>query len=191
MKHLKSPAARGALALVAGSAALALTACGAGQISQTANQVPVVNGTSGAVGDAEVRDVSLIIQEDSSVALKFNASNKAIKDEPVVLKEVKIDDATLNLSGETTLDARCNLVVDSAQSLKSMQADQNKDSCTQYHASTVTGSDFYPGASRGVTFTFNEGTVKVDAPVTAFYPESGTLNRGADNEADGGQTTGH
>lgn len=185
MKHLKSPAARGALALVAGSAALALTACGAGQISQTANQVPAVNGTNGQIGDAVVRDVSLIIQEDNSVALKFNASNQAIKDNPVTLSSVKVEDATFNLGGAKTIDGRCNLVADSEQGLKDMRSDEAESalgdkSCTEYLASPVEGENFYPGASRNVTFTFDEGNIEINAPIASYYAPAGQLHRGQD-----------
>ncbi|AWT26984.1 MULTISPECIES: hypothetical protein [Corynebacterium] len=180
MKHLKSPGARGALALVAGSAALALTACGAGQISQTANQVPAVNGTNGESGDAVVRDVSLIIQEDRSVALKFNASNQAIDKDPVVLSSVKIEDATFNLGGNRTIDPRCNLVADSEQGLKDMRAQDNTSSCTEYLPTTVEGTDFYPGASRNITFSFDTGDIQINAPITSYYAPSGTLHRDQD-----------
>lgn len=180
MKHLKSPAARGALALVAGSAALALTACGAGQISQTANQVPAVNGTNGEVGDAVVRDVSLVIQEDQSVALKFNASNQAIQDDAVTLSAVKVQDATFNLGGAKTIDPRCNIVADSEQGLKDMRSADNTASCTEYLPTTVEGTGFYPGASRSVTFTFNDGDIQVNAPVTSYYAAAGDTDRGQD-----------
>lgn len=201
MKHLKSTAARGALALVAGSAALALTACGAGQISQTANQVPAVNGTNGAIGDAVVRDVSLIIQEDNSVALKFNASNQGIENEPVVLSAVTIEDATFELGGAKTLAPQCNIVADSADGLKIMrsaasEAAQGDDGCTQYLATTVEGENFFPGSSRNVTFTFNDGDIELNAPIANYYPEAGSLHRGADGvtrqgDEGGDQATGH
>lgn len=185
MKHLKSPAARGALALVAGSAALALTACGAGQISQTANQAPAGTGTNGQVGDAVVRDVTLIIQEDNSVALKFNASNQAIKDNPVTLTSVKVQDATFNLGVQKVIDGRCNLVADSAQGLEDMQSDAAEAaigdrSCTEYLTTTVEGENFYPGASRNVTFTFDEGDIEINAPITSYYAAAGALHRDQD-----------
>lgn len=180
MKPLKSTATRSALTLVAGCAALALTGCGAGQISQTADQVPAVNGTNGEAGDAMVRDVSLIIQKDDSVVLKFNASNQAIQEGPVTLSSVKIQDATFNLGGAKTIDSKCNLVVDSAQSLREMRAEKNKSTCTEYLASTVEGSGFFPGDSRNVTFTFNTGDIQVSAPVVTYAPEAGSVTRGAD-----------
>ncbi|WP_297006565.1 hypothetical protein [uncultured Corynebacterium sp.] len=193
MKHLKSPAARGALALAAGSVALTLTACGAGQISQTANQVPAVNGTNGQIGDAVVRDVSLIIQEDNSVALKFNASNQAIKDNPITLSSVKVEDATFDLGGAKTIDGRCNLVADSAQGLEDMRADAadaalGADSCTKYLATSLEGADFYPGASRNVTFTFDEGQIEINAPIASYYAPAGALHRDQDGVTkDGGK----
>jgi hypothetical protein len=185
VKHLKSPAARGALALVAGSAALTLTACGAGQISQTANQVPAVNGTNGEIGDAVVRDVSLIIQEDNSVALKFNASNQAIQDNPVTLSDVTVEDADFNLGGSRTIDGRCNLVADSEQGLQDMRADDaekalGEGSCTEYLTTTVEGEDFFPGASRTVTFSFDEGDIEINAPIVSYYAEAGSLHRDQD-----------
>jgi hypothetical protein len=180
VKHLKSPAARGALALVAGSAALTLTACGAGQISQTANQAPAVNGTNGTQGDAVVRDVSLIIQQDNSVSLKFNASNQGIEDEDITLDGVKVQDATLDFGGQKTIAADCNIVADSAASLKEMGAQHNEKGCTEYLPTRVTGENFYPGAARNVTFTFNTGDITVNAPVTSFYPEAGQTDRGQD-----------
>jgi hypothetical protein len=180
VKPLKSTAARGILALVAGSAALAVTACGAGQISQTANQAPAVNGTNGSQGDAVVRDVSLIVQPDNSVALKFNASNQGIDDNDITLSGVKVQDATVDVTGPHTIASDCNIVADGAASLKNMGDRHNDNGCTEYLPTKVTGEDFYPGAARNVTFTFNTGDITINAPITSFYPEAGQTDRGQD-----------
>lgn len=180
MKPLKSTAVRGALALAAGSAALAATACGAGQISQTANQAPAVNGTNGEQGDAVVRDVSLIIQPDNSVSLKFNASNEGIEDEDITLSDVKVQDATVDITGTKTIATDCNIVADSPATLREMGQQDNDSSCSEYLPNRVTGENFYPGAARNVTFTFDTGEIVVNAPVTSFYPDAGQTDRGHD-----------
>ena len=86
-RHRRTAAA---LALLAGGA-LALTACGAGQISQTATQVAAVNGNSVDVGDIQLRNVHVVyptseeysIMPGGTVELGFTAinSNPSVADE--------------------------------------------------------------------------------------------------------------
>ena len=68
---LKSVVRRGALATVAAASAVALAACGAGQISQTANQVAAVDGAQNvqeaipggiAIREAVARRVMTVVQ---------------------------------------------------------------------------------------------------------------------------------
>ncbi|CCQ14821.1 putative uncharacterized protein [Rhodococcus sp. AW25M09] len=76
-----------ALALLAGGA-FALTACGAGQISQTATQVAAVNGSSADVGDIQLRNVHVVypnsqeysIEPGGTVELGFTAINSSPAD---------------------------------------------------------------------------------------------------------------
>lgn len=181
MKNRK-PTVRRALTVTAGCAALALSlsACGAGQISQTAEQVAAVNGTEGNIGDAHVRDVTLISQPDNSVSLKFNASNEAIQMEDIVLEGISIDDASIDFDGNETIAPNCTLVADSQAALDEMNPDDADLGCTEYFANTVEGSNFYIGASRPVTFEFNTGDLEINAPVAAWYPESGQTYRHQD-----------
>jgi len=58
-----------ALALAAG-AALTLSACGAGQISQTATQVAAINGNSGNVGQIALRNVHVIYPDSEEYSLE-------------------------------------------------------------------------------------------------------------------------
>lgn len=52
-----------AVAALATGAALALSGCGAGQISQTASQVPAVNGSAATVGNVALRDVRILLPQ--------------------------------------------------------------------------------------------------------------------------------
>lgn len=71
MTALKAPTRRvvTALALAAG-ATLTLSACGAGQISQTATQVAAVNGNSATSGDIALRNVHVIYPDDQEYSLE-------------------------------------------------------------------------------------------------------------------------
>ena len=57
------------LALLAGGA-LALTACGSGQISQTATQVAAVNGNSADVGDIQLRNVHVVYPNSQEYSIE-------------------------------------------------------------------------------------------------------------------------
>lgn len=65
----------------AAAVVLALTGCGAGQISQTANQVSTVGGSAADVGDIALRDITLEYPEGGTheqgddVRLEFVAVN--------------------------------------------------------------------------------------------------------------------
>lgn len=190
MKNRK-PTVRRALTVTAGCAALALSmsACSAGQISQTANQVAAVNGTNGELGDAKVRDVTLISQPDNSVALKFHASNEGIANEDVTLEGISIDDASVDVDESYTIAPNCALVADSQDALDEMNPGDADLGCTEYLATTVEGSDFYNGASRTVTFEFSNGDIDINAPVTAWYPEAGETYRHQDGVNRQGEDT--
>ncbi|WP_425303687.1 hypothetical protein [Nocardia wallacei] len=59
----KAPRSAVAVAALAAGAALALSGCGAGQISQTASQVAAVNGNSADVGNVALRDVRILLPQ--------------------------------------------------------------------------------------------------------------------------------
>nr|WP_068022384.1 hypothetical protein [Nocardia mexicana] len=59
----KAPRSAVAVAALAAGAALALSGCGAGQISQTASQVAAVNGNSADVGQVALRDVRILLPQ--------------------------------------------------------------------------------------------------------------------------------
>ena len=104
----KSVLRRSALITVSAASAVALAACGAGQISQTANQHPAVDGamnggedaagkgaenTNSALGFVNIRDAHILVDPEAGTAgLKFSASNQQRATESVyTLKSVTVE----------------------------------------------------------------------------------------------------
>jgi copper(I)-binding protein len=105
------------LAAIGLAAAVALTGCGAGQISQTAMQEPAVNGTSANIGEVALRNIHIrgaqtsdYIQPGREVELLFQASNTSadINDK---LVSITSDIGDVALTGDTSLPASGALVV--------------------------------------------------------------------------------
>jgi copper(I)-binding protein len=99
------------------AAAVALSGCGAGQISQTATQEPAVNGTSGTAGDIALRNIHLrtvqstdYVEPGTDVELIFTAVNNS-PDVDDKLVSVTSDVGTVSLSGDATVPAGGVLVV--------------------------------------------------------------------------------
>ncbi|WP_297452889.1 hypothetical protein [uncultured Corynebacterium sp.] len=104
----KSVLRRSALITVSAASAVALAACGAGQISQTANQHPAVDGamnggddaagkgaenTNSALGFVNIRDAHILVDPEAGTAgLKFSASNQQRATESVYkLKSITVE----------------------------------------------------------------------------------------------------
>lgn len=165
---LKSVVRRGALATVATASAVALAACGAGQISQTANQVAAVDGARNFTDTQDrgiaVRDAQIVIDPDSGeAALKFSASTEAVATgayyalESIEVEgagEVEInevtstqgyDDALENsgADGENVIPRDCQLVADYEGAVEqySENADVNPG-CITYVSTSLDGESF-------------------------------------------------
>ncbi|MDK8870516.1 hypothetical protein [Corynebacterium macclintockiae] len=176
---LKTTFARGALALVAAGSALALSACGAGQISQTSSQVAAVNGAHGNAGHADVQDVSVVVGPDNTLALKFTVTNEDEKGKAVKVESVKVDGKEVSGLDKKEIPAGGSLVADGKFALKDVET--KGQSQLQYAETSVKGlKDVYVGGRKKVTFKLNVGTVELNAPVTAYVPESGQLHRDED-----------
>lgn len=192
---LKSVVRRGALATVAAASAVALAACGAGQISQTANQVAAVDGAQNVQeavpGGVAIRDAHIIVDPESGdAALKFSVTNQERSNDAVyTLESVEVEgageaqltpvtstksyDATSN--GEQEIPRDCQMVVDYAGAVEqySAQADANPG-CITYFSSTLDSETLAGdksnaiGENRNVTFTFQgpEGTEEIELFVT-------------------------
>jgi copper(I)-binding protein len=99
------------------AAAVALTGCGAGQISQTATQEPAVNGTSANIGDIALRNIHMratlttdYIQPGQEVELLILAANNS-PDVDDKLVSITSDVGTVSLTGDATLPVGGVLVV--------------------------------------------------------------------------------
>ena len=122
---LKSATRRTAALTVAAGCAVALTACGAGQISQTANQVAAVDGSDGQSEDGVItlRDVIVHPTTDGEQgAVKFTASSQETTGVDHVLESVTVDGKPVKIMGETTVAPNCSLVGDSADRIEEMGA---------------------------------------------------------------------
>ncbi|MDV8024276.1 hypothetical protein [Rhodococcus sp. IEGM 1330] len=175
-RHRRTAAA---LALLAGGA-FALTACGAGQISQTATQVAAVNGNSADVGDIQLRNVHVVypdsqeysIEPGGTVELGFTAINAS----PAVADE---------LTGISSPEAQVT-IVDEAESGSNEIAPQTAlgagspadvqldDPLLPIQLIKVEMADISqnvrPGLTLPITFEFaNAGEVVVNVPVDAGH----------------------
>lgn len=99
------------------AAAVALSGCGAGQVSQTATQEPAVNGTLATVGPIALRNVHLraaqttdYVEPGRDAELLFVAVNNS-PDVNDKLVSVTSDIGTVSLSGDTSVPANGVLVV--------------------------------------------------------------------------------
>jgi copper(I)-binding protein len=102
------------------AAAVALSGCGAGQISQTATQEPGVNGTSANVGPIALRNVHLraaqstdYVQPGRDIELLFVAVNNS-PDVNDKLVSITSEVGAVSLSGDTSVPANGALVVGKA-----------------------------------------------------------------------------
>ncbi|KAB1503042.1 hypothetical protein F7230_05715 [Corynebacterium sp. 320] len=178
MKTLKSTAVRGALTFVAAGSALALTACGAGQISQTANQVAAVNGTSAEDGHTTVRDVSVVIAPDNTAAVKFTAGNIENNHQVHTLKSVKVDGKPVTLTGDKNIEAGCSLIASYQEEVNALKKGATKSCNTYVVTQLADASGVFVGGNSTVTFTFDHAELETPASVVAYTPAAGEFNRG-------------
>ncbi|CAI36458.1 putative secreted protein [Corynebacterium jeikeium] len=176
---LKTTFARGALALVAAGSALALSACGAGQISQTSSQVAAVNGASGTAEHADVQDVTVVVGPDNALALKFTITNEDTHGKPVKVESVKVEGKEISGLEKTEIPAGGSLIADGKFAMEDIEAKEQKQ--LQYATTSIKGlDDVYVGGHKKVTFKLNVGEVELSAPVSAYVPEAGQLHRDED-----------
>lgn len=168
---LRVPAVASRLAAGALAAGLALTGCGTGQISQSANQQPAVNGTVADVSDIALRNVFLratqtsdYVQPGSDVELIFAAvNNSADQDDELV--SVTSEIGTVTLSGDTTVPANGTLLVGEPDGQIKLEAVERVDTVDAQVALTEPISN---GLLYDFTFTFADaGETTVAVPISA------------------------
>lgn len=119
MKRRTSFAGRSVAALAAGGVVLsaALSACGAGQVSQTATQEAAINGVNATLGEIALRNVHIFatqtsaeIQPGRDVELVFVVTNQST-DTPDRLVSVTTDIGEVDVTGNGEVPAGGVLVV--------------------------------------------------------------------------------
>ncbi|MDO4929316.1 MAG: hypothetical protein Q3976_09735 [Corynebacterium sp.] len=178
---MKTTIRRGLTLSVLTASALALSACSAGQITQTSDQVAAVDGASADSENNEIalRDVTVHMTADGATAgVKFTAVNQNPANEEHTLTRVTVNGSVADFDGNTTIPAQGSLVSDIPAEIEDLtKAD---DMHISYVANTVANDDFAFGGNQTVVFTFdNSFDIEVVATVSEPQPVSGTLDREA------------
>jgi len=194
-----------AVALAAGGA-LALSGCGAGQISQTATQVAAVNGTPADVGSVELRNVHIVhptgdqysLEAGGNAVLAFTAINESESD------TVTLTDISTDFAGSVTIGDEAGGTTIAPQSALSAgtsteDATETGEAESQTEGDTDAPSDVIlvtledlnegvrPGLTVPITFSFeNAGEVTVETPIDAGPVMDRHVSEKSPVEAEGG-----
>jgi hypothetical protein len=161
------------LAVLGVAAAVTLTGCGAGQISQTASQQSAVNGSSTNVGQIALRDVRIqaeqtsdAVQPGKTVDLLFVATNQSA-DSPDRLLSVSSDIGSVTVQGDATVPALGTLLVGAPYQQNATALSAVKPAHAV--AATVTlNQPITSGPLYNFTFTFERnGQATLGVPVVA------------------------
>jgi copper(I)-binding protein len=155
-----------------GIAAVVLSGCGAGQISQTATQEPAVNGTNGTAGDVALRNIHLraiqstdYVQPGRDVELIFTAVNNS-PDVDDKLVSITSDVGTVSLEGDGTVPAGGVLVV--GQPDGQIAALESAEAAEAVTAKVDLSKPITNGLTYKFTFDFERaGQTAVQVPISA------------------------
>ena len=189
--QLRTYAVTPILAACGVAAAVALSGCGAGQISQTATQEPAVNGTSANIGDIALRNIHLrvvqsadYVQPGRDVELIFVAANNS-PDEDDKLLSITSEFGTVTLTGDASVPASGALIVGvpdgQTTALESVEAAESVEATVKLTKPITNGITY------NFTFDFEragQGTVGV--PISA-----GEAPRRDEAVEAGGEAGGH
>jgi copper(I)-binding protein len=157
---------------VCGLAAISLSGCGAGQVSQTATQEPAVNGTLTTVGPIALRNIHLraaqstdYVEPGRDVELLFVAVNNS-PDVNDKLVSVSSDIGTVSLSGDTSVPANGLLVVGEPDGqIAPLEAAEKADAA---QAKVALSKPITNGLTYNFTFDFDKaGEKTVAVPISA------------------------
>lgn len=173
---------RTALVVLAVGAALGASACSAGQVSQTANQVASVDGGRGSAGDLHVHDLQVAVPENGGEArVGFVASFTGYSlGDAVSLERVEIDGEEVQLGGTQPLERGCSIVVDARENAEPAPAQEGV--CVEMTTATLpSADDLSIGTSVPATVAFSNGDqIETDAAVVGEILEAGEYDRPAE-----------
>jgi copper(I)-binding protein len=171
-------------------AAVALSGCGAGQVSQTATQEPGVNGTAATVGPISLRNIHLraaqttdYVQAGRDADLLFVAVN----DSPDVndkLVSITSDVGSVSLSGDTSIPANGLLAVGEPDGQTAAL-----ESAERAKAATATVALSKP-ITNGLTYQFTFDFEKAGETTVAVPISAGEQPR-REEAVEAGDTGGH
>ncbi len=184
------------LAACAAVVSVALTGCGSGQVSQTANQEPAVNGAAATAGNIALRNVHLrapqvtdYVRPGSDVELLLVAANNSA-DANDKLVSITSDVGNVTLTGDGSVPAGGVLVIGEPDGqLKALDAAERADAV---RAEVALSKPITNGLTYPFTFTFEKsGQTTVNVPISAGETprRDGEPNAGAEKAAsdtDGG-----
>lgn len=181
---------RTALVVLAAGTALGMTACGAGQVSQTANQVAAVDGGRGSVGELTVNDLQVIVPDNGGAArVGFVASFTGYGlGEEVTIDSVVVDGVKAQLGAIQPIQRGCSVVFDATEDAK--PAPKQDNLCIEHTTATLASSDdLHIGTSVPATVSFSNGDqIETEAGVMAEILEIGEYTRPSETAA---ATEGH
>jgi hypothetical protein len=160
-------------------AAAVLAGCGTGQISQTANQAPSVNGAEGVVGHVALRDVRILaeqsgdfLQPGQTVDLVFVASNQStVTDDE--LAGISADIGEVSVTGGRKLSAGGMLIVgppagQEVAPLPAWKKLRDVEDVDTAVATVMLDKPITNGLNYGFTFDFKEaGRISLVVPISA------------------------
>lgn len=159
--------------------AAVVAGCGTGQISQTADQAPAVNGASATVGDLALRDVRIqaaqtgdALEAGQTVDLVFVASNQST-DTGDELTAVTSSVGKVSVTGGKSVPAGGVLVVSAPAGPDLPTAPASKALPEVSNASTAAATVTLDKAiSNGLTYDFTfdfkkAGPIRVAVPISA------------------------
>ncbi|MCK7638432.1 hypothetical protein [Corynebacterium pygosceleis] len=182
-----------AAALVSVAAALTLSACSSGQISQTASQVAAVDGARAETPDGKVavRDVTVEVNGTSTASLRFTLVNQDTDMTVHALKSATVDGEKVTLRGETELGRDCSIVAGSREHLDSLP-EVGDGICISHLVTGVRDKGFPPGGNADIVFTFDNGeTIDVSATIAAPTLAPADIDRTEQGGDGHGESSGH
>ncbi|MBU8811895.1 hypothetical protein [Mycolicibacterium goodii] len=170
MNRFSSRASAG-LAACGLAAAVVLTACGAGQISQTTTQEPAVNGVNAQAGQVSLRNVHLrapqqtdYVEPGTTVELLFVAVNDSPEGDNK-LTSITTDIGEVTLTGDPTVKADGLLLVGEPDG--HIKAVENAEPADAVTAEVELTKPITNGLLYDFTFTFENGETTVAVPISA------------------------
>ncbi|WP_084523259.1 hypothetical protein [Nocardia inohanensis] len=180
------------VAALAAGAVLALSGCGAGQISQTASQVAAVNGNAANVGNVSLRDVRFLLPKTEEynnakggkAVLAFSAINMSeYKTDELV--SITTDLGPAKIGSKVEIKPQATVVADKSEATAAKKDEHGAEAGHDSHGATTT-APAAPAAEKTadpeakpvlieVTGLTKDVTPGLTYPVTFNFKDAGTV----------------